>query len=94
MEYEGDSDTILFDCFVLRHINLIVHLMPNRVKESKSEKKFKGEVLGINDKDTNFNWCALNGLQKLVKRLKDLEIRGQVETISTTILLSSTRVLR
>ncbi len=37
-------------CFVLRHINLIGHLMLNRVKESKSEKKFKGEVLGINDK--------------------------------------------
>ena len=36
--------------FVLRHINLISHLMPNQVKENKSEKKFKGEVLGINDK--------------------------------------------
>ncbi len=36
--------------FVLRHINLIGHLMPNQVKENKSEKKFKGEVLGINDK--------------------------------------------
>ena len=39
-----------FACFVLRHINLIGHLMPNQVKENKSEKKFKGEVLGINDK--------------------------------------------
>ena len=37
-------------CFVLRHINLIGHLLPNQVKENKSEKKFKGEVLGINDK--------------------------------------------
>ena len=37
-------------CFVLRHINLIGHLMPNLVMENKSEKKFKGEVLGINDK--------------------------------------------
>ena len=36
----------LFVCFVLRHINLIGHLMPNQVKENKSEKKFKG----INDK--------------------------------------------
>ena len=25
------------------------HLMPNRVKENKFEKKFKGEVLEIND---------------------------------------------
>ena len=37
----------LFVCFVWQHINLIGHLMPNQVK---SEKKFKGEVLGINDK--------------------------------------------
>ena len=37
-------------CFVLRHINLLGHLMSNQVKENKSEKKFKGEVLGINDK--------------------------------------------
>ena len=36
--------------FVLQHINLIGHLMLNQVKENKSEKKFKGEVLGINDK--------------------------------------------
>ena len=36
--------------FILQHINLIGHLMPNQVKENKSEKKFKGEVLGINDK--------------------------------------------
>ena len=35
---------------VLRHINLIGHLMPNQVKENKPEKKFKGEVLGIEDK--------------------------------------------
>ena len=37
-------------CFVLGHINLIGHLTPNQVKENKSEKKFKGKVLGINDK--------------------------------------------
>ena len=46
----------LFVCFVLRHINLIGHLMPNQVKENKSEKKFKGEVLGINDKLLIINW--------------------------------------
>ena len=39
-----------FVCFVLRHINHIGHLMPNQVKENKSEKKFKGEILGINNK--------------------------------------------
>ena len=36
--------------FVLRHISLVGHLLPNQVKENKSEKKFKGEVFGINDK--------------------------------------------
>ena len=36
--------------FALWHINLISHLMPTRVKENKSEKKFKAEILGINDK--------------------------------------------
>ena len=40
----------LFVCFVLRHINVIGHLMTNQVKENRSEKKFKEEVLGINDK--------------------------------------------
>ena len=41
------SMTRSFVCFVLRHINLIGHLMPNQVKENKSEKKFKGEVLEL-----------------------------------------------
>ena len=36
-------------CFVLQHINLIGHLMLNQVQENNFEKKFKGEVLGIND---------------------------------------------
>ena len=39
----------MFVCFVLQHINLNGHLMPNQVKENKSEKKFKEDVLGIND---------------------------------------------
>ena len=33
-------------------------------------------------------------LKGLVKRLEDLEIRGQVETIQTTALLSLARILR
>ena len=32
--------------------------------------------------------------EKLVKELKDLQIRGQVETIQTTALLRSARILR
>ena len=39
-----------FVYFVVWHINLIGHLMPNQVKENKTEKKVNGEVLGINDK--------------------------------------------
>ena len=38
---------------------------------------------------------ALGTIPKgLVKRLEDLEIRGQVETIQTTALLGSSRILR
>ena len=40
----------MFVYYVLWHFNLIGHSMPNQVKENKSEKKFTGEVLGINDK--------------------------------------------
>ena len=47
---------ITLNRFVLRHINLVGHLMPNRVKENKFEKKFKGEVLGINDKLQIISW--------------------------------------
>ena len=46
---QTDRQTDLF-CFVLQHINIIGHLMPNQVNENKSEKKLKREVLGINDK--------------------------------------------
>ena len=45
-----DIYLFIYFCFVLWHINLIGHLMPNQVKENKSEKSFKGEVLGIYDK--------------------------------------------
>ena len=39
--------------------------------------------------------CALGTVTKrLVKGLEDLEIRGQVETILTTALLGSDRILR
>ena len=51
-----NSHICLFVCFVLRHINLIGYLMPNQVKENKSEKKFKWEVSGINDKLLIISW--------------------------------------
>ena len=43
-------------CFVLRHINLIDHLMPNQVKENKSGKKIKEKVLGINYELMIISW--------------------------------------
>ena len=38
------------------------------------------------DDDTNCNWYACKTLQKLIKVLKDLEIRRQAETIRITAL--------
>ena len=33
------------------------------------------------DGDTSSNWCTWNNPQRIVKKLEDLEIRGQGETI-------------
>ena len=42
--------------------------------------------------DTN---CALGTIPKgLVKGLEELEIRGQIETIQTTVVFRSARILR
>ena len=46
------------------------------------------------DGDTNCNWCTLNNPQRLDKGNGNLKIRGQVETIQTTALLRSAKVLR
>ena len=48
--YKGMYISILLFVLFYGISNLIGHLMPNQVKENKSEKKFKGAVLGINDK--------------------------------------------
>ena len=45
------------------------------------------------DSDNSY-WCAWNNLQTIVKGLEDLETREQVETIQTTELSRSTRILR
>ena len=44
------------------------------------------------DGDTNCSWCAWNGLQKIEKRLEELDIRERIETILTRALLRSTRI--
>ena len=46
------------------------------------------------DGDTNRSWYTWNDHKGLVKKLKDLEIRRQVEDIQTTTLLSSARIVK
>ena len=75
--------------------------MDHKIKRNKSEKKdkrldlvreLKKTVEHEGDGDANCNWYTW--IKGLVKRLEDLEIRGQVETIQTTALLRSSRILR
>ena len=46
------------------------------------------------DSDTYCYWCTLNNPQRLGKGFKKLEIRGWMETIQTTALLKTARILR
>ena len=46
------------------------------------------------DCDTNCNWCAQNNPKKLDKALEEVKISGRAETIQTTALLRSARILR
>ena len=46
------------------------------------------------ESDTNCCECTWNGPKNLEKRLENLEIRGRIETIQTTALLQSTRIVR
>ena len=46
------------------------------------------------DDYTSCKWRVRYSHQKLAQGLEDLEIRGQVETIQTTALMRSTRILR
>ena len=43
---------------------------------------------------TNYRWCSGTVNKGLLKGLEDVEIRGWMETIQTTALLRSTRILR
>ena len=56
--------------------------------------KKKQTMKHYGDDDNNCN-CVLDTIPKgLVKGLEELEIKGQVETIQTTALLRSARILR
>ena len=46
------------------------------------------------DGDTTCKWGTSSVTKGLIKGLEDLEIRGKVETIQTTTLLRSARILR
>ena len=46
------------------------------------------------DSDTNCNWCTWNGSKSLERGLEGLEIGGRVDTIQTTPLLRSARILK
>ena len=72
-----------------------------KLKESEKREKYLAIVRELkktieyeSDDDTNSNWRSWNSPQRLVKRLEDLEIRGQLETIQTTELVRSTKILR
>ena len=82
--------------------------MPYRVKLKENEKKDKYQDLArkLKKKKTTKLWNMkatfipiVNGTlrtvtKRLVLGLEDLEIRGRVETIETTALLRSARILR
>ena len=75
----------------------------HRVILKESEKKDKyldlaRELKKLLNMKVTFIQIITDGLgtvtEKLLKGLEDLEIRGRVETIQTTTLLRSTRILR
>ena len=70
-----------------------------KLKESEKNEKYLGlvRILKIlrdeeNDGDTNVIG-VLGDTKELIQGLDDLEIKGRVETIQTTLLLRSTRIL-
>ena len=75
----------------------------HRVKLKESEKKdkyfdFARELKKLWNMKVTFIPIVIDALgtvtEGLLKGLEDLEIRGRVETIQTTILLRSARILR
>ena len=69
-----------------------------KLKEIETRDKYLDLVRGLkkyeSDGNTNYNCYTWRNLQRLVKGQGDLEIRGQVETIQTTALLKSAKILR
>ena len=46
------------------------------------------------DRNTSWSWCDWNRPQGLRKLLKESEIRESIETIQSTVILTSTRIFR
>ena len=57
-------------------------------------KEFKRIVKHESYDYNNCKWSSLSVTKRLVQGLEDLEITGQVETVQTTELLRSARILR
>ena len=70
----------------------------HRVKLKENEKRdlareLKKVTAHISDVDTNCNWCTRNNPQTFGKVAGELEIGGRAETIKTTAVLRSARIL-
>ena len=75
----------------------------HRIKLKESEKKDKYLDLARELKKrwkmqvtiiSNCNWCVWNSNSGITKGVEDLEVGGRVETIQTTALLRTARILR
>ena len=75
----------------------------NRVIIKEREKRYKyldlakelKKTIELEDPgNTNCSCCSRNGPQEPEEKLEELEINGRIETIQTTALLRSTRILR
>ena len=72
-----------------------------KLKESEKKDKYLDLARGLKktmehegDNYTNCDWCFWYSNKGLLKGLDDLEVGGRVETIQTTALLKTSRILR
>ena len=62
-------------------------------EQKKTKKTMEHNIKG--DGDINCDWCAWKDSHNLgKKRLEELKIKGRIETIQTTVLLRSVKILR
>ena len=93
-------DLVLINLKRICHLEDLVVLADHRVKKKSKEKKNKqiarlylrAEKVEKGDGDTNLIIGIV--LENLENKLDELEIRGKIETIQTTALLKSPRLIR